>query len=398
MIPVNLGQRQAMIGGRMPQAPQRMPTPPQAQQAPNFTGEARSYGLSQALAEPIEIQSGGWGEALAEALAGGLRGRAARNLYAEELARNQAQTERENQSGDLENEQRRAQIEALRREAEPEMWSDPYDLGGTQVQRSQRSNRVEPVISPMAMPPTWGQPYDLNGTQVQQNSRGQIQPIGSTAVDPLRRAQAQADVQRTTEAQAAADRDAATAVQLNRFVELNRQEPGTGPNSIGSLVPFLRNSESQQMEAITADLTPEQREPGSGSTSNFDAGMFRDALPGLNKSPEANRAIAQAYDVRSQLMAQRSQVMQAWLESGSLSGFDAAWSRYVNANPIFDPQSSPSDPRINPNRMDFMAWAQANNVELGTPTSQQLGAQQTQAGDGGGGAVIRYDAQGNRIP
>jgi hypothetical protein len=390
-------------GGAMPgwQTPGINPNAPQPNggQSVDPRQEARAYGIAEALGQPIEIQSGGWGEALAEGLAGGLRGRAAQNMYAAELERNAATTAREGQSQDLEDQQRRAQIEALQREAQPEQWSDPYELGGAQVQRNERTRRVEPVITPMQLPPTWGQPYDLNGTQVQENSRGQIQTIGSTAVDPLTRAQAQADVERVTQMQASADTAGRTASALNRFVDLNQQEPGTGPNSLGSIAPFFRNSQSQQMAAITADLTPEQREPGSGATSNFDASMFMQALPGLDKSPAANRAISQAHGVRAQLEAQRAQVARAWLETGSLNGFDAAWSRYAQANPIFDPQSTPDDPRINPNRQDFMAWAQANGIQLGTSGSQQLGGQggeQTPAP--GGGNVVRYDADGRRIP
>ena len=81
---INLGQRGLSIGRYGPQIPQMPPQmQPQAGQVvgdkdPQYGASARAYGLAEAL-QPIQVESGGWGEALAEALAGGLRGRAAQD-------------------------------------------------------------------------------------------------------------------------------------------------------------------------------------------------------------------------------------------------------------------------------------------------------------------------------
>lgn len=139
MRPINLGGYGLQIGrgGQFPgwQTPGINPNAPMPggrgdqSAAPDPRGEARSYGMTEALSQPIEIQSGGWGEALAEGLAGGLRGRAAQNMYAAELERNSAASEREQRSQALEDEYRRAQIEALRAEATagPEWAPIPQD-------------------------------------------------------------------------------------------------------------------------------------------------------------------------------------------------------------------------------------------------------------------------------
>lgn len=121
MIPINLGGYATQIGRggqfRTPATPpQRSPAQP-AQATPDIQREARAYGLAEALSEPIEIGSGSWAEALAEGLAGGLRGRAASRMYAAELERNQAQSQREQQSQGIQDDLRRAQIEALQAEA-----------------------------------------------------------------------------------------------------------------------------------------------------------------------------------------------------------------------------------------------------------------------------------------
>lgn len=78
MIPINLGAQGTMMGGRMPILPRR-PTEEQTKPPTEYDRSAQAYGLAEALQAP-EITSGTWGEALAEGLAGGLRGRAARDM------------------------------------------------------------------------------------------------------------------------------------------------------------------------------------------------------------------------------------------------------------------------------------------------------------------------------
>ncbi len=55
--------------------------------------ESRNYGLAEALADPIQVTSGGWGEALAEAVAGGIRGRTAMDARRQELEGEQRRRE-----------------------------------------------------------------------------------------------------------------------------------------------------------------------------------------------------------------------------------------------------------------------------------------------------------------
>lgn len=80
MIPVNLGQSAARIGlaQALAQPQQQRRVVGDVDKSPQYGASARNYGLAEAL-QPISIDGGGWGEALAEALAGGLRGRAAQS-------------------------------------------------------------------------------------------------------------------------------------------------------------------------------------------------------------------------------------------------------------------------------------------------------------------------------
>jgi len=50
-------------------------------------------------------------------------------------------------------------------------------------------------------------------------------------------------------------------------------------------------SEIQALEAGINRLIPAQRVPGSGTTSDFDAGMFKESIVGLSKTPQGNNLI-----------------------------------------------------------------------------------------------------------
>jgi hypothetical protein len=84
---LDLSQEQMSVGLAQPP----LPTQQQAQQPRRSAGDVRreaiGYGLAEALSQPISVESGGWGEAIAEALAGGLRGRTAAYGRQSELER-----------------------------------------------------------------------------------------------------------------------------------------------------------------------------------------------------------------------------------------------------------------------------------------------------------------------
>jgi hypothetical protein len=197
------------------------------------------------------------------------------------------------------------------------------------------------------------------------DAQKQNSPAGGLPPYALRLQQKGAE-QRLTDLTAGAANDQRLAGQAQTFMRANELEEGTGPNSIGSMIPFLRNEPSQRMQSIAAEITPTMRQPGSGATSDFDAKMFQEATLGLDKSPEVNRSIGMGYVARAQRMQDRANAAEAWIADprnlGTLMGFDAAWSKYANDNPIFDPQSRSLNPQLNPAAMsfaDYMARAQA---------------------------------------
>lgn len=137
------------------------------------------------------------------------------------------------------------------------------------------------------------------------------------------------------------------ARDAQRFLQLQGQTRAQGP-ALGRL-PAMSDA-AQEMDAITAKITPQMRQPGSGATSDFDAKMFQTATVGRTKNPETNEAIATGIIASARNAQDRAQFMRDYLTvNGHLDGADREWKRYSDANPIFDP-ASPTAPKLNQKR------------------------------------------------
>jgi hypothetical protein len=201
-MPINLGAPSLQIGqrGRFPQLPPQLQQPgqPMPAQAEGPPSTARQYGMAEALSQTQPVESGTWGEAIAEALAGGLRGRAARSerereesLLAQELARQGKGDARDAEMQQAQIARLLAQTEA---EQNPETWSEPFEHGGVQVQRNSRDNQYRPIGNPPAamiyqppagyrgsaegLSPIPGGPADVRATA---EGRSRIQQMDSSA-------------------------------------------------------------------------------------------------------------------------------------------------------------------------------------------------------------------------
>ena len=178
---------------------------------------------------------------------------------------------------------------------------------------------------------------------------------------------------------AAVEQEARDAQQLSqdakRFKDLN-EKTSTGPLTGSGPVAWVRklgDADLQEMESISNKLVPQMRQPGSGSTSDFDAKMFAKGTIGIDKDKKANDAIALGMIAKTKLNQDRADFMRAYLEgNGTLRGADQAWSTYANANPIFDPASE-NAPSINGKRMHWRQFFSGNQT-----ASQQQGQQSGQ--------------------
>lgn len=187
MIPMNLGQRGLRVGLPQILASQQQQPAPQANPAPVQSNQARDYGVAQALSQPIQVQSGGWGEALAEAVASGLQGRIARRDRQHELdalagEQKQESAQRNAISDALANfdpSQPNNLVEGLRTAApeqaldlatalarqgqgEQEQWSEPFAFEHGMAQRNLRTGQVRVLSRPPAPLLGYMMPPDSN--------------------------------------------------------------------------------------------------------------------------------------------------------------------------------------------------------------------------------------------
>lgn len=128
--------------------------------------------------------------------------------------------------------------------------------------------------------------------------------------------------------------------QLEDFGELNRQSR-TGALYEGSLASFmpesLRGADEKVMQSITADLAPQKRIAGSGTTSDKDIALYLQSLPSIEKGGDVNQQIREKYRQQYEKANAKLQFMQNYFDQyGHLNGADALWqqqNKVVNQNP-----------------------------------------------------------------
>jgi hypothetical protein len=90
-------------------------------------------------------------------------------------------------------------------------------------------------------------------------------------------------------------------------------------------------------------LTPLQRPPGSGATSNFEEQMYLKSVPNIGFKGNANKAIAQsAYDKYYDILGYNKYMNDYFKQNGSLQGVDDKWGQYQD---VYVNQAKKDNPR-----------------------------------------------------
>ena len=96
--------------------------------------------------------------------------------------------------------------------------------------------------------------------------------------------------------------------------------------------------------------------------------MFRGATVGLEKPKEANANIAIGLKAAAQNKVDRANFIAEYVtQYGHDRGADAQWKRYLEANPIFDPEAKVGSYSINENRMDYQDWLSSGGKRIKGP-------------------------------
>lgn len=83
------------------------------------------------------------------------------------------------------------------------------------------------------------------------------------------------------------------------------------------------------------DVALQKVQQTKGAISNAEMNMFMAASPGMQQTAEGNAALLDMAESIANRAIQRVQEMESWRQrNGTVQGFEAAWSEYINSNPI----------------------------------------------------------------
>lgn len=160
-----------------------------------------------------------------------------------------------------------------------------------------------------------------------------------------------------------------------RFARLMENQGTGGILSVpfaGSVVGAF-DDDVDEMREINARLTPAQRTPGAGATSDADLRLYQTAVPGVARRPSTNEAIINRGRARAG-ESQRQSEFYDWYASqnGTLQGALQAWNNIYDPPPV---AAGTTEPRANVrptaaqratvNRLN-QSGARNNNAVLGT--------------------------------
>ena len=151
-----------------------------------------------------------------------------------------------------------------------------------------------------------------------------------------------------------------------------RQLPGSGSIE-GTFSPAIK-----EMNSIVDRITPLMRQGLPGAASERDTKMFRGAAFGTDKDSQTNKNLILGLQMHYQTNAQQVEFLEAYVSAhGHLRGSTIAWREYLEANPIYDTQSTPQILQLNPSRQSwkehFKKGAGGNSVK--EPTIEEINAE-----------------------
>jgi hypothetical protein len=116
---------------------------------------------------------------------------------------------------------------------------------------------------------------------------------------------------------------------LNQFIDLNTQSR-TGGVHEGFMSSFMpeswRGTDEKVMQSITADIAPNKRVEGSGTTSDKDISLYLQSLPNINQGGEANRKIRDLYQQQYDKAKRKVDFLQTYYDQyGHLNGSEKIW-------------------------------------------------------------------------
>ena len=144
---------------------------------------------------------------------------------------------------------------------------------------------------------------------------------------------------------------------------------------------IIGDKELPNKYAISNFLTPLMRQGLPGAASDRDVAMFRGATLDPSKPTEANNLIADGLIVAAQNKEGELAFKTAYMKHyTTLDGADAAWNKYLNDNPIFEPDPATGKPGLNKNRASWNDYFSGNQTPQ-APVTQASGQEPSVGGN-----------------
>lgn len=157
------------------------------------------------------------------------------------------------------------------------------------------------------------------------------------------------------------EKERTTMARLNRFSELLAIQP-TGASE---WAPFYTDPELKEMKSIQSEIAPQMRAPGSGSSSDTDVKMFKEATVSPTNPVQTNKNIITARLAAAQNKLDQVEFFREYQAAyGHTKGAEKSWNEYLNANPIFDAKASAKDIILNEKRLPYQAYFAAKNLGI----------------------------------
>lgn len=134
----------------------------------------------------------------------------------------------------------------------------------------------------------------------------------------------------------------ATAANAQKLLGLNDEVSTGGIYALPGTNAFRTafDTNTAEFQKIATDMSLKVRPDNFTRVTNFDLQQFQKALPSLSIPNEANYTIAAGILAQAERDKQYYEFQQSWVSANGhydASKANAAWGKYVDANPIFDP-------------------------------------------------------------
>lgn len=169
--------------------------------------------------------------------------------------------------------------------------------------------------------------------------------------------------------------------EAQRFLDINQQHQAqTGPWA--GKVPAMTQP-AEEMDKISIGLSRKLRQPGEGTMSNFDAQQFGKAFMSRNNDYNVNLNIGKGFIAAKQLELERREFFNQYAQqNGTLQDAQRHWSKYLEANPVFDREKSKGkNVVLNQDRMgwqDYFKRSMSPQTYVRDPETGKLVLQQGQ--------------------